>query len=159
MLSFLSGSDLGSHPAWCLLSNLLDRLLPSPPSILPSNPYGGRETRQTFPIMRSLALSQLACQACLLALASASPAPVASSSAVHAEARHAQITPSPVDNKVTRTQARRGIISDITAAVNSDIATVLSGLGSGLPSWVASGVPNFFQGRAAVIRERGRECV
>lgn len=43
----------------------------------------------------------------------------------------------------TRTDLRRrNILSD----VESDVGDVLSGLGSDIPSFVASGVPNFFQG-------------
>lgn len=54
------------------------------------------------------------------------------------------ITPSPtLQGGVTRTvKHRRGILDDIKGNVNS----VLSDLGSNVPSYVASGVPNFFQG-------------
>lgn len=77
-----------------------------------------------------------------LTLASASPAPTARVDVP--EPRNAEITPSPVLYDATRTQLqyRRNIISDLTA----DVESVLSGLGSDLPSWVASGVPQFFQG-------------
>ena len=52
------------------------------------------------------------------------------------------ITPSPTLRDATRTlKHRRGIISDLKGDVNS----VLSILGSDIPSYVASGVPNFFQ--------------
>ncbi|KAL9098082.1 MAG: hypothetical protein Q9163_006188, partial [Psora crenata] len=53
------------------------------------------------------------------------------------------ITPSPATAQwdPTKTLQRRGIISDITGDVNS----ILTGLGSDIPSYVASGVPNFFQ--------------
>ena len=53
------------------------------------------------------------------------------------------ITPAPASHNwlPTKTLKRRGIISDITADTNS----ILSGLGSDIPSYVASGVPNFFQ--------------
>lgn len=53
------------------------------------------------------------------------------------------ITPAPASPNwlPTKTLKRRGIISDITADTNS----ILSGLGSDIPSYVASGVPNFFQ--------------
>ena len=39
-------------------------------------------------------------------------------------------------------KSRRAVVSDIEGDVNS----VLSALGSDIPSYVASGVPNFFQG-------------
>ena len=51
------------------------------------------------------------------------------------------ITPSPASWDPTRTYKKRGLISDIAGDVNS----ILSGLGSDIPSYVASGVPNFFQ--------------
>ncbi|KAL9602093.1 MAG: hypothetical protein Q9219_002089 [cf. Caloplaca sp. 3 TL-2023] len=57
--------------------------------------------------------------------------------------RHPLITPSPtLRDPVTRTvHRRRGILDDLKGDVNS----VLSDLGSNIPSYVASGVPNFFQ--------------
>ncbi|KAL8906008.1 MAG: hypothetical protein Q9207_002293 [Kuettlingeria erythrocarpa] len=57
---------------------------------------------------------------------------------------HPLITPSPtLHGGVTRTvKFRRGILDDLKGNVNS----VLSELGSNIPSYVASGVPNFFQG-------------
>lgn len=57
--------------------------------------------------------------------------------------KHPLITPSPtLPAPVTRTLRRkRGIIDDVKGEVNS----VLSELGSNIPSYVASGVPNFFQ--------------
>ncbi|KZF20064.1 hypothetical protein L228DRAFT_254208 [Xylona heveae TC161] len=64
-----------------------------------------------------------------LALTSASPAPLPA------------VTPSPTDNNPTQTYQRRGIISN----VESDINSVLSSLGSNIPSYVADGVANFFQ--------------
>lgn len=52
------------------------------------------------------------------------------------------ITASPSDWTPTRTlKSRRGIASDLEGDVNS----VLSALGSDIPSYVASGIPNFFQ--------------
>ncbi|KAL9123957.1 MAG: hypothetical protein Q9217_006665 [Psora testacea] len=56
---------------------------------------------------------------------------------------HPLITPSPATSEwsPTKTFKRRGIISDIAGDVNS----VLSDLGSDIPSYVASGIPNFFQ--------------
>lgn len=55
---------------------------------------------------------------------------------------HPLITPSPSSWDPTKTEKfRRGILSDI----GDDIGGVLSELGSNIPSYVASGVPNFFQ--------------
>jgi hypothetical protein len=51
------------------------------------------------------------------------------------------VTPSPID-KSPSPVVQRDILSD----VESDVSNVLSSLGSDLPSWVASGVPNYFQG-------------
>ena len=55
----------------------------------------------------------------------------------------ALITPAPATANwhPTKTLKRRGIISDITG----DVGSILSGLGSDIPSYVASGIPNFFQ--------------
>ena len=50
-------------------------------------------------------------------------------------------TPSPVKWQPTETYKKRGVISDISGDVNS----ILGSLGSDIPSYVASGVPNFFQ--------------
>ena len=79
---------------------------------------------------------------CLLQLISASPAPLLAS-VVAVEL--ALITPSPtLPSELPRTRNRRGVISDITAAVGSDISSILSDLGSNLPSWAASGlIPQF----------------
>lgn len=66
----------------------------------------------------------------LLLLAAAVPAP------------DPMITPSPSLNNPSRTVlGKRDLLSDIAGGVNS----VISGLGSAIPSYVASGVPNFFQ--------------
>lgn len=51
------------------------------------------------------------------------------------------ITPSPAQWHATRTFKKRDVLSDIGGDINS----ILSGLGSNIPSYVASGVPNFFQ--------------
>ncbi|KAG8629615.1 hypothetical protein KVT40_003480 [Elsinoe batatas] len=83
------------------------------------------------------------CSAALLAaatLTSASPAPTQRANAV-VEARAPKITPSPVLYEATKTLERRQILSDIKSGVDN----VLSELGSNLPSWVASGIPQFFQ--------------
>lgn len=58
--------------------------------------------------------------------------------------RDPTITPSPVIRDSSKTFHRRGVVSD----VESGVGGILSGLGSDLPSWVASGVPNFFQGKS-----------
>ena len=51
------------------------------------------------------------------------------------------ITPSPASWDPTKTYKKRGLISDLAG----DVDSILSGLGSDIPSYVASGVPNFFQ--------------
>lgn len=83
----------------------------------------------------------LAVQASLIFSTAASPAPTPLVNEV--APRDAQITASPVKRDPTETyKRRRDIISDL----DGDIDSVLSGLGSDIPSYVASGVPNFFQG-------------
>jgi hypothetical protein len=75
-----------------------------------------------------------------LPLVAASPAPIPVAQPIPA--------PTGVALRPTRTQQRRGIVSDISSladAAATDISSVLSGLGSAIPSYVASGVPNFFQ--------------
>ncbi|KAL8948918.1 MAG: hypothetical protein Q9222_004936 [Ikaeria aurantiellina] len=76
-----------------------------------------------------------------LSLASAFAVPDPQPAAVDIE--HPLITPSPtLRDGVTRTlKLRRNIIDD----VKGDIDSIFSDLGSGIPSYVASGVPNFFQ--------------
>lgn len=51
-------------------------------------------------------------------------------------------TPTPSRYEATRTLKNRGIISDLAG----DTSSILGSLGSDIPSYVASGVPNFFQG-------------
>jgi hypothetical protein len=85
--------------------------------------------------------------ALLFVLAAASPAPTANpnrdSRPNAVVPRDPQITPSVVEYHPTRTyRHRRDIISDFESGVNS----ILSELGTAIPSWVASGIPNFFQG-------------
>lgn len=59
-----------------------------------------------------------------------------------ARAEHPLITPSPSQWDPTKTlKSRRGVISDLAG----DVGSVLAGLGSDIPSYVASGIPNFFQ--------------
>ena len=55
----------------------------------------------------------------------------------------ALITPSPSTWDPTRT--RELLKRDIFSDVKQDVGNVLSELGSGIPAYVASGVPNFFQ--------------
>jgi len=99
--------------------------------------------------MRSNVPSVAVLQACLLLGVSASPAPTPRRAYA---APSAEVTLSP-----TKTvYEKRNIVSDvtsaagdITSAVANDINTVLSELGSNLPSYVASEVPNFFQGSSS----------
>ena len=73
----------------------------------------------------------------VLPLVACSPAPLPA-----AAVEDPIITPSPSEWSPTRTsKSRRGVVSDLAGDVNS----VLSALGSNIPSYVASGVPNFFQ--------------
>lgn len=64
------------------------------------------------------------------------------------EADLALITPPPDARAIYAVQElrRRGVISDITAALNSDLNSIFSELGSAVPSYVASGVLPAFQG-------------
>jgi len=79
----------------------------------------------------------------LAALAAAAPGVVPAPNPNPVAPRDPLITPSPVEYDPSRTVrfARRNIISDAKGQFDS----VLSGLGSDIPSYVASGVPNFFQ--------------
>ncbi|KAK6432198.1 hypothetical protein LTR95_011634 [Oleoguttula sp. CCFEE 5521] len=91
--------------------------------------------------MYTTSSSLLLLPATLVALVAASPAPNA------ARPRDPLITPTAVLHDASPTWKRprdvwrRNIISDVASYGDS----ILSGLGSDLPSWVASGVPNFFQ--------------
>ncbi|KAL2059066.1 hypothetical protein ABVK25_000358 [Lepraria finkii] len=75
--------------------------------------------------------------------------PIATASAVHRSLpkpagvveRQPLVTPSLSKWWPTKTEKKRGVISDVAGDVNS----VLGSLGSDIPSYVASGVPNFFQ--------------
>ncbi|KAJ5921052.1 hypothetical protein N7466_009378 [Penicillium verhagenii] len=81
-------------------------------------------------------------QAYLLSIASASPAPTAfPSTEVNVAPQNPIITASPVVHHPSPIVGR-----NLLDNVDSYVGSVLSGLGSDLPSWVASGVPNFFQG-------------
>ena len=55
------------------------------------------------------------------------------------------ITPSPARWSPTKTLKRRGVISDAVSDIGGDVNSILKGLGSDIPTYVASGVPNFFQ--------------
>ncbi|KAJ5464344.1 uncharacterized protein N7458_000030 [Penicillium daleae] len=82
--------------------------------------------------------------ALLIARVSASPAPTVVPVIININNNDIAppvITPSPVESYPSPV-VQRDILSD----VESDVNNVLSSLGSDLPSWVASGVPNFFQG-------------
>jgi phosphatidate phosphatase APP1 len=84
----------------------------------------------------------------VLALVGASPAPIARPAAVVVE--QPLITPAPTKWDPTQTyKERRDVISDIkslASLVGGDIGSILTELGSAIPSEVASGVPNFFEG-------------
>ena len=94
--------------------------------------------------MLNLTLRNLLLPAALLSvLTAASPAPTPRSNPNAIVPRDAQITPSVVQYHPTRTQNyRRNIISDLESGVDS----ILSELGTDIPSYVASGIANFFQG-------------
>ncbi|KAI9683645.1 MAG: hypothetical protein M1829_004950 [Trizodia sp. TS-e1964] len=73
----------------------------------------------------------------LLPLIAASPTPIPTSAAPTPAANiDARITPAPL--------APRALVSDIKSLAG-EIGSVLGSLGSNIPSYVASGVPNFFQ--------------
>ncbi|KAI9799425.1 MAG: hypothetical protein M1825_004525 [Sarcosagium campestre] len=75
-------------------------------------------------------------------IALSSPIAEAEPAAVAAAASVPSATPSHVEWAPTRT--KRGLGDDLKAA-GSDVSSVLGSLGSNIPSFVASGVPNFFQ--------------
>ncbi|KAL8387926.1 hypothetical protein RB595_009571 [Gaeumannomyces hyphopodioides] len=83
-------------------------------------------------------LSHLTVLAVLASLVAASPAPLPRAEAAPL------VTPAPtLEGQPTRTLERR---VDVWGAFESGVNSVMSGLGSSIPSYVASGVPNFFQG-------------
>ncbi|KAJ5663493.1 hypothetical protein N7507_004224 [Penicillium longicatenatum] len=84
---------------------------------------------------------QAVVQACLFSITSASPAPTAFPDKNAVAPQNPVITASPVQRHPSPIVGRN-LLDD----VDSYVDTVLSGLGSDLPSWVASGVPNYFQG-------------
>lgn len=69
------------------------------------------------------------------AIAHAIPNPVAAAAAP-------QITPFQIEMVPTKTLKAR---VDILSKIEGDVTSVLSALGSKIPAYVASGVPNFFQ--------------
>lgn len=80
--------------------------------------------------------------ASLTALAVAAPPAIPAANPNPVAPRDPMVTPSVVEYNPSRTvHAPRGIIDD----VGGDIKSVLGGLGSDVPSYVASGVPDFFQ--------------
>jgi hypothetical protein len=92
--------------------------------------------------MASFAVRSLLLPAALSVLVIASPAPSPRPQPDAVAPRAPVITPSQVEYHPSRTwKSRRDILSNIEGDINS----VLSGLGSGIPSYVASGIPNFFQ--------------
>ena len=76
-----------------------------------------------------------------LVLAIATPSPYPNPNAV--VPREPVITPSSVESIPTRTYNHK---RDIFDSVESVAGSILSNLGSDIPSFVASGIPNFFQG-------------
>ena len=60
-------------------------------------------------------------------------------------------TPTPSRYQATKTFKNRGLISDLAG----DVTSILGSLGSNIPRYVASGVPNFFQGASSKC---GRSC-
>ena len=80
--------------------------------------------------------------AALCVLVSATPAPSPNPEPNVIAPRDPLITPSPALSHPTRTyNQKRDIFDDLQSGVDS----ILSGLGTAIPSFVASGVPNFFQ--------------
>lgn len=88
--------------------------------------------------------------ACLSSLAAANPVPTPFPDPNAVAPRDAAVTPSFVEHVPTRAfRHKRDIGSDISSlesdATNA-VGSVLSSLGKGIPSYVASGVPNYFAG-------------
>jgi len=76
----------------------------------------------------------------LLSYVNASPTPIPGATPTSPIAAHAYPAQPTVFSSNPRV-ARRNILTD----VDKDVDSILSGLGSAIPSYVASGVPNFFQ--------------
>ena len=86
-------------------------------------------------------LYAIATAAVMLPVALASPA-LPKPAAIAPPPEYPLITPSPVVRESTRTyKHRRDIFSDVAGNVHS----ILNELGSDIPTYVASGVANFFQ--------------
>ena len=92
-------------------------------------------------LARALLLPPALLSALVAATSAAYPQPGSPADAVGP--RDPAVTPSIVQDHPTRTlKHRRNIFDDVESGINS----VLSDLGSDIPSFVASGIPNFFQG-------------
>lgn len=106
-----------------------------------------------MPSTRLLTATALALVFTSSSWASPAPAPTAAPTLAIASplipAPTAVITPSP-SLPPTRTYLQhglrnRGILSDIESAVEGDIDSILSAIGTDLPSWFASGIPEWFE--------------
>ncbi|EMC95717.1 hypothetical protein BAUCODRAFT_109246 [Baudoinia panamericana UAMH 10762] len=93
--------------------------------------------------MLSLGVSSLLLPAALLTLVAATSTPNLRVAIDVTGPEHPLITPSPVELSPSRTRKHR---RDLLSSVEGDIGSVLSGLGSSIPSFVASGIPAWFQG-------------
>ncbi|KAI7465834.1 hypothetical protein KC351_g14775 [Hortaea werneckii] len=93
---------------------------------------------------RSLMLPATLTSLCALVAAAPSPPEPTPLEASPVAPREPVITPSKVDYHPSRTRAWRGR-RDILDDVENDVNSVLNFLGSDLPSYVASGVPQFFE--------------
>lgn len=80
------------------------------------------------------------CLFALLSYVGASPAPIPGATPTSLAAPHARPAQPTIFSSNPRL-ARRNILTD----VDKDVGSILDGLGSAIPSYVASGVPNFFQ--------------
>ncbi|KAF2765284.1 hypothetical protein EJ03DRAFT_319701 [Teratosphaeria nubilosa] len=91
----------------------------------------------------TLAARSLLLPAALCVLVAAGPLPGPTPVANRVEERDPIITPAAdLDWRALDKRA----LSDITAEIGRDVNSVLSGLGSDLPSYIASGIPQYFQG-------------
>ncbi|KAJ7504449.1 hypothetical protein B0H11DRAFT_2154582 [Mycena galericulata] len=82
------------------------------------------------------------CIFALLSYASASPTPIPGPTPTSPRAHVPPPPPQPTVFTSNPRLTRRNVLTDLDGDINS----ILSGLGSAIPSYVASGVPNFFQG-------------
>ncbi|KAB8346360.1 hypothetical protein FH972_023403 [Carpinus fangiana] len=140
--SNLSQVSTAVYPCFALFSALARA--PTPPTIDCHTAPKNAPATATASTMAALSLSLAAAIAICV---QASPAPTAFVAAVAVPAP--AVTPSVVQRVPTRTfKDRRDIISDIRSGADSlggDLSSILGGLGTDIPSYVASGVPNFFQ--------------